>query len=139
MNYPMMFPVFHQQSPERPDDRVPARVRAAMSLIEYFGNELRVQVVPGQVSNSEVEPRKLEVEEVKLHRQAIETLCEYLSGTLKEDAREKSARRLQDVGGGKKTILTCPMCGGGGGPKRQCPLCNGCGTLLAQPHVKTEE
>lgn len=136
--YPMMMPPFviQQDAGRNEPQHVPARVRVAMSALEYCTRKTAETAAGNDISIITLDGQKLDVEEVEMLRVSAKTIIGYLQGSfaLTDDERKDERAKLQK----KMTYIRCPNCGGQTRMGHRCVMCKGAGNIVYRPAMDDE-
>lgn len=118
-------------------DQVPARVRFALSYLQFLATKEQAIGVPGATAVEVIDGPRATTAENLAREEAARLLGDYFRGQYRPDALER--RRTKEAAGAPGgapgrpgAYLRCPGCQGGTG-RYGCEMCGGCGEVFIYP------
>ena len=131
---------FNQQKPQGNNDRVPARVMAAMQFLSQMSEKTNSRIAVGQIGEpQEFKGQSLSVYELNAVNEACHLIERYFSGKMRLSKFEKDLQ--PEKSRGKGSMLNCIACAGNGTSRdgmKACKVCEGSGTILVYPCVEKQ-
>jgi hypothetical protein len=142
----MPVPVFNLQqgggndSPFREENQPPARIVVGLRYLDYIQKKTETRIAVNDMSIQDFPGLHPTKEEALAHDACSMMFKDYFKGKLTPDEQERFRRKINKdttetlaPGGGRGTLMGCPICVGSTGQVHpRCQLCGGEGKIIAQ-------